>query len=94
VNHYPIQFTAPDKALGVANRELAVIDSIAPDGRVAAHLESGREISFDPTEHRHFDHGYAVTSHSAQGLYRLCAHGEVPAYPPYLVDTIAATLAI
>ena len=21
-----------------------------------------------PTEHRHFDHGYAVTSHSSQGL--------------------------
>lgn len=63
-----IQFTAPDKALGVANRDLAVIDSIAPDGRASARLESGREINFDPAEHRHFDHGYAVTSHSAQGL--------------------------
>ena len=29
-----IQFTAPDKALGVANRDLAVIESIRPDGRV------------------------------------------------------------
>ena len=28
-----IQFTAPDKSLGVANRDLAVIESIAPDGR-------------------------------------------------------------
>ncbi|WP_044933706.1 MobF family relaxase [Pseudacidobacterium ailaaui] len=63
-----IQFTAPDKALGVANRDLAVIDSIAPDGRISVRLESGREINFDPAEHRHFDHGYAVTSHSAQGL--------------------------
>lgn len=63
-----IQFTAPDKSLGVANRDLAVIDAIAPDGRVAARLDSGRQVEFDPTEHRHFDHGYAVTSHSAQGL--------------------------
>jgi ATP-dependent exoDNAse (exonuclease V) alpha subunit len=63
-----IQFTAPDKALNVANRDLAVIDSIAPDGHVQAHLDSGRAIEFDPAEHRHFDHGYAVTSHSSQGL--------------------------
>ncbi len=31
-----IQFTAPDKALGVANRELALVNSIAPDGRISA----------------------------------------------------------
>ena len=30
-----IQFSAPDKALNVANRDLAVIDSIAPDGRAS-----------------------------------------------------------
>jgi len=27
-----------------------------------------RTITFDATEMRHFDHGYAVTSHSSQGL--------------------------
>ena len=27
-----------------------------------------RSVSFDPREMRHFDHGYAVTSHSSQGL--------------------------
>jgi conjugative relaxase-like TrwC/TraI family protein len=63
-----IQFTAPDKALNVANRDLAIIDSMAADGRVTARLDSGRQVEFDPAEHRHFDHGYAVTSHSAQGL--------------------------
>jgi conjugative relaxase-like TrwC/TraI family protein len=67
-----IQFSAPDKALNVANRDLAVIDSITPDGRgnarIKARLDSGREVDFDPAEHRHFDHGYAVTSHSSQGL--------------------------
>jgi conjugative relaxase-like TrwC/TraI family protein len=67
-----IQFTAPDKTLNVANRDLAVINSIASDGRgnarIKAHLDSGREVDFDPVEHRHFDHGYAVTSQSSQGL--------------------------
>jgi ATP-dependent exoDNAse (exonuclease V) alpha subunit len=63
-----IQFTAPDKSLGVANRDLAVIESITPDGRISARLDNNRRIEFDPVEHRHFDHAYAVTSHSAQGL--------------------------
>jgi ATP-dependent exoDNAse (exonuclease V) alpha subunit len=63
-----IQFTAPDKSLGVANRDVAVIDSIGRDGQISAHLDNGRQIDFDAVNHRHFDHGYAVTSHSAQGL--------------------------
>ena len=63
-----IQFTAPDKSLGVANRDLARIESIGPDGHISARLDNGRQIEFDGTAHRHFDHGYAVTSHSAQGL--------------------------
>ena len=81
-----IQFTAPDKALGVANRDLAVIDSIAPDSRVLARLESGREINFDPADHRHFDHGYAVTSHSAQGLTaeRVLVNADTGVHPDLL----------
>ncbi len=81
-----IQFTAPDKALGVANRDLAIIDSIAPDSRVSARLESGREINFDPAEHRHFDHGYAVTSHSAQGLTaeRVLVNADTGVHPDLL----------
>jgi ATP-dependent exoDNAse (exonuclease V) alpha subunit len=63
-----IQFTAPDKSLGVANRDLAVIESIAADGRISTRLDNHRQVEFDCKEHRHFDHGYAVTSHSAQGL--------------------------
>src|SRR5271169_2841671 len=35
-----IQFTAPDKSLGVANRDLAVIQSIAPDGHITARLDN------------------------------------------------------
>lgn len=63
-----IQFTAPDRSLGVANRDLAVIESIRSDGSISARLDNGRQIEFDAQAHRHFDHGYAVTSHSAQGL--------------------------
>jgi ATP-dependent exoDNAse (exonuclease V) alpha subunit len=35
---------------------------------VSDRLESGKSIDFDPASSRHFDHGYAVTSHSSQGL--------------------------
>ena len=63
-----IQFTAPDKALKIANRDLGIIEAIYPDGRIDARLDNNRHIEFNTTEHRHFDHGYAVTSYSAQGL--------------------------
>lgn len=61
-----IQFTAPDKTLGVANRDLAAIEAIHPDGRLSARLDNHRQIEFNASEHRHFDHSYAVTSHSSQ----------------------------
>jgi ATP-dependent exoDNAse (exonuclease V) alpha subunit len=81
-----IQFTAPDRSLGVANRDLAVIESIAPDGRLAARLEDNRQLEFDPADHRHFDHGYAVTSHSAQGLTaeRVLIHADTGVHPDLL----------
>jgi conjugative relaxase-like TrwC/TraI family protein len=63
-----IQFTAPDKSLGTANRDLAVIESVASDGMITARLENDRRVEFNAQQHRHFDHGYAVTSHSSQGL--------------------------
>jgi ATP-dependent exoDNAse (exonuclease V) alpha subunit len=63
-----IQFTAPDKQLGVANRELSRIEKIDIDGNIALRLEDGRALQFNAAEHPHFDHGYAVTSHSSQGL--------------------------
>lgn len=63
-----IQFTAPDKGLGVSNRELGTLNRIAEDGLLSVRLESGRQIDFDSSRIRHFDHGYAVTSHSSQGL--------------------------
>jgi hypothetical protein len=81
-----IQFTAPDKALGVANRDLAVIESIAPDGRISARLDNSHKVAFNPIEHRHFDHGYAVTSHSAQGLTaeRVLVNADTAVHPDLL----------
>src|SRR6266851_684004 len=38
-----IQFTAPDKSLGVANRDLATIQEIHPDGRLSARLANDRQ---------------------------------------------------
>ena len=64
-----LQFTAPNRDLGVANRDLATITEIGPNQRISVRLaDSERTFSFDPQKMPHFDHGYAVTSHSAQGL--------------------------
>jgi conjugative relaxase-like TrwC/TraI family protein len=81
-----IQFTAPDKSLGVANRDLAVIESISSDGLISARLNNDRRIEFDAREHRHFDHGYAVTSHSSQGLTaeRVLVNADTGVHPDLL----------
>jgi ATP-dependent exoDNAse (exonuclease V) alpha subunit len=86
-----IQFTAPDKSLGVANRELAAIEAVHPDGRLSARLDNNRQIEFNPSEHRHFDHGYAVTSHSSQGLTaeRVLVHADTKTHPDLLNNRFA-----
>jgi len=61
-----IQFRLADRALGLANGEFATIAAI--DGRRAVlHLDNGQELSAALDRLRHIDHGYASTSHSAQG---------------------------
>lgn len=81
-----IQFTAPDKSLGLANRDLAIIEAIHSDSRLTARLDNNRQIEFNATEHRHFDHGYAVTSHSSQGLTaeRVLIHADTSVHPDLL----------
>jgi ATP-dependent exoDNAse (exonuclease V) alpha subunit len=61
------QFTAPNRELGIANRDLGTIETI-DRGLLSVRLDRGATISFDPAVVRHFDHGYALTSHSAQGV--------------------------
>jgi len=72
-----VQFTAPNKDLGVANRDLGTVVGIE-DGQMTLRMDgkSARMVRFDTAEFRQFDHGYAVTSHSSQGLTarRVLAH--------------------
>jgi conjugative relaxase-like TrwC/TraI family protein len=64
-----IQLTAPNRELGVVNRDLGTIQRFGDDGRITVSMDGGKKtITFDPSEMKHFDHGYAVTSHSSQGL--------------------------
>jgi conjugative relaxase-like TrwC/TraI family protein len=81
-----IQFTAPDKSLGTANRDLATIESVAWDGVITARLDNNRRVEFDARQHRHFDHGYAVTSHSSQGLTaeRVLVNADTGVHPDLL----------
>jgi conjugative relaxase-like TrwC/TraI family protein len=81
-----IQFTAPDRGLDVANRDLAVIESVGSNGQIAARLDNNRRIEFNASEHRHFDHGYAVTSHSSQGLTaeRVLVNADTGVHPDLL----------
>lgn len=86
-----IQFTAPDKSLGVANRDMAAIGAIHRDGRLSVRLDNDRQIEFDPNNHRHLDHGYAVTSHSSQGLTaeRVLVHADTSVHPDLLNSRFA-----
>ena len=63
-----LQLTAPNKELGVANRDLGRVEQIGGDGNLTVRMDNGKSFAFNANEIRHFDHGYAVTSHSSQGL--------------------------
>jgi conjugative relaxase-like TrwC/TraI family protein len=81
-----IQFTAPNKSLGTANRDLATIESVASGGVITARLDNNRRVEFHAQQHRHFDHGYAVTSHSSQGLTaeRVLVNADTSVHPDLL----------
>jgi conjugative relaxase-like TrwC/TraI family protein len=63
-----IQFTHNNKELDVHNRDRGRIEAIGHDNRLTVKMDDGRTVNFDPARMRHFDHGYAVTSHSSQSL--------------------------
>ncbi|MEI9980331.1 MAG: MobF family relaxase [Edaphobacter sp.] len=65
-----IQLTAPNRELNVANRDLGTIQQIHRNGKMTVRMDGDKDkiVTFDPREMRHFDHGYAVTSHSSQGI--------------------------
>ena len=62
-----IQFTAPSQELKIANRDLGTVESIGRDGTMRLQLDDERKVEFNPQQHPHVDHGYAVTSYSSQG---------------------------
>lgn len=62
-----VQMTAPDRERGVPNRELGTVEHVDKKGQMDVRWDSGRTSSFEPSERRHLDYGYAVTSHSSQG---------------------------
>jgi hypothetical protein len=64
-----LQLTAPNRDLGVANRDLGTVVRLE-EGKISLRMEGkpDRLLTFEIAQFRQFDHGYAVTSHSAQGL--------------------------
>lgn len=64
-----LQFTAADKPLGIARRDTGTVTQVQSNAiTVRLDGKETRSATFDPTSFRAFDHGYAITSHSAQGL--------------------------
>ncbi|MGI4827395.1 MAG: ATP-dependent DNA helicase [Janthinobacterium lividum] len=90
-----LQFTAPSKDFSVANRDLGTIEKIH-DGIVTVRLD-GKEkpITFDSAKMRHFDHGYAVTSHSSQSVTaeRVLVNMDTRAHPE-LINTRFAYVSV
>jgi ATP-dependent exoDNAse (exonuclease V) alpha subunit len=72
-----VQLTAPDPSAGLANRELGKIERIGASGEMTIRTDSGRTATL-AGDQKHVDHGYAVTSHSAQGATadRVIVHAE------------------
>jgi ATP-dependent exoDNAse (exonuclease V) alpha subunit len=70
---------------------MTMIEAIHPDGRLSVRLDNNRHIEFNPNEHRHLDHGYAVTSHSSQGLTaeRVLIHADSRVHPDLLNSRFA-----
>ncbi|MEI9977676.1 MAG: MobF family relaxase [Edaphobacter sp.] len=86
-----LQFNTPNKELGVANRDLGTVERIGRDGHLTVRMENGKSVAFDANEMRHFDHGYAVTSHSSQGLTaeRVLVNIDTKVHPELISDRFA-----
>jgi len=86
-------FTAPNRNLGVVNRDLGTIQQIGENGEMTIRMDGvkGRIITFDPAEMRHLDHGYAVTSHGSQGLTseRVLVNMDTGVYPGLINNRFA-----
>ena len=91
-----VQMTAPDRERGVPNRELGTLQRTDSHGRIEVRWDSGRTSSFEPSERRHVDYGYAVTSHSSQGQTagRVLVHVDTERASEKLVNQRLAYVAV
>src|SRR6202522_1667543 len=91
-----LQFTVSKPDMEIKNRDLGTVERI--DGTnmtVRMDGDKARTLTFDTSEMRHFDHGYAVTSHSSQGLTtdRVLVNMDTKAYPE-LINTRFAYVSV
>ena len=91
-----VQFTAPNKDLRVANRDLGTIVRLE-DSKITLRMDgqAARVVTLNTEEFRQLDHGYAVTSHSSQGLtaVRVLANIDTTS-PPGLINNRLAYVSI
>ncbi len=91
-----LQFTVSKPDMEIRNRDLGTVERI--DGTnmtVRMDGDKARSLTFDTAEMRHFDHGYAVTSHSSQGLTtdRVLVNMDTTAHPE-LINTRFAYVSV
>jgi conjugative relaxase-like TrwC/TraI family protein len=91
-----LQFTVSKPDMDIKNRDLGTVERI--DGismTVRMDGDKARSLTFDTSEMRHFDHGYAVTSHSSQGLTtdRVLVNMDTGAHPE-LINTRFAYVSV
>ena len=91
-----LQFTVSKPDMEIKNRDLGTVERI--DGTnmtVRMDGDKARTLTFDTSEMRHFDHGYAVTSHSSQGLTtdRVLVNMDTKAHPE-LINTRFAYVSV
>ena len=91
-----LQFTVSKSDMEIRNRDLGTVERI--DGTsmtVRMDGDKARTLTFDTSEMRHFDHGYAVTSHSSQGLTtdRVLINMDTAAHPE-LINTRFAYVSV
>jgi conjugative relaxase-like TrwC/TraI family protein len=91
-----LQFTVSKPDMDIKNRDLGTVERI--DGTnmtVRMDGDKARSLTFETSEMRHFDHGYAVTSHSSQGLTtdRVLVNMDTKAHPE-LINTRFAYVSV
>ena len=91
-----LQFTVSKPDMDIKNRDLGTLERI--DGTsmtVRMDGDKARTLTFDASEMRHFDHGYAVTSHSSQGITtdRVLVNMDTTAHPE-LINTRFAYVSV